>query len=158
MEVEKVVIHLPAKGQEGFKFNNYRPYVISINEFLPGAKELRENLINSLAREGILQQVVFEWFGKGPLQAIELKIGGKVPVTIAQAVLRACGSVAKIPVILTINQEDGYNQKGGPYGHSQRVYVGSLMKSGRPPATPEKLQSLLKPGLSQQEFIKKAME
>ena len=127
-------------------FNQGRPYAISINEQLPGAKSSRAKFAKALEAQKYLDLVVFEWFGKKPPKRLNIMIGNKVPVHIAQAAIAVFAVDSNIPVYLCLMRKDE------ALGSTRCIYVGALVDCGEDAFKPEQLRELIKPGLSQERF------
>ena len=127
-------------------FNEGRRYDISINKLLPNAKAARAKLAKALKEQKNLDQTVFDWFGDDQLKRLNIGIGSKVPVQIAQAVIATYAMEAKLPVHIFLVCEDHDLAK------TYRVGVGGYVDTGRDAMNPEQLRELVKPGLSQERF------
>lgn len=127
-------------------FNEGRRYAVSINEHLPDAKVSRAKLARLLKEQKQLDQVVFEWFGKETPKRLNIVIGDKVPVQIAQAAIAAYAVDAKVPVYIVLKSDDEN------VGRTYRIFLGSLVDFGNDPLKPEQLRELVKPDLSQERF------
>jgi hypothetical protein len=125
-----------------------RRLAIGINEHLPDARKSRTKLAHTLKEEKQLDQVVFSWFGKKSPKRLNLMIGDEVPVSTAQAAIVAFAKDSKIPVYMTLMTVNG------GLGNNYRVYVGGLVDRGQGPLTGEKIEKLVKPGLTTEEFHK----
>jgi len=119
-----------------------------VNKHLPDAKALRVKLSASLGEQKQLDQVVFGWFGRKPPTRLNISIGDSVPVEMAQAVISAYATGAKLPVHIEQMPEDEQ------LGRTRRVFVGGLVDFDSTAATPEQIQELLKPGLRREQFAK----
>ena len=129
------------------RFNSSRPFVISFNEKIPDARPVRAAIVRSLGQKGLLDLIVFEWFGSTEPETIEIKFGAKVPLAVSQSVLKALSRNKDLKLVLSVSTTNN------EFGDMQRVYVGSLVKSGKQPVTPRKLQELLSDDLTLAEFI-----
>ncbi|MGD0199165.1 MAG: hypothetical protein ABSD27_00285 [Bryobacteraceae bacterium] len=129
-----------------FRFNSGRPFVVSINSGVPGARAARGAFVSILARNRLLDKVVFEWFGPKNPEAVEIEIGSKVPVEMAQAAVRVFGRRDDIPVVVSVDTEDRQ------FGNTQRIYIGGLVATGKPPTSRDRMDALLRQGISQQDF------
>jgi hypothetical protein len=89
---------------------------------------------------------VFEWFGPKTPETLEIKIGSKVPVEMAQAAVRVFGRRDDIPVVISVDTVDG------PYGNTQQIYIGGLVATGKPPTSRDRIDALLREGISQEDF------
>ena len=138
------------------KFNHDRSFAISINRGIPGSSEMRKRLATLLADNGQLNEVVFIWFGTVKPQTIEIKIGRRIPIEIAQAVVKVLSHLEDTSVVLSALDDKVVvsRQKVFNFGYSQRVIMGSLVQSKRKPITKEITAALLKEGLTQAEFFR----
>jgi hypothetical protein len=125
-----------------------RPYLISINRQLPDANEARNRMAKRLSKNGQLDKVAFNWFGKEAPKRLNLAIGKTVPVEVAQAAVAAYARDSKLPVYLYRMSTDG------GFGETKSVYVGAVKDRGMTPTTAEQIKSLLKAGLTGDEFMK----
>ena len=148
MEVETISLWNTDDPVLRTRFNDYRPFAISINQKIPNACAVRDSLVQSLGRKGSLDIIVFEWFGQAQPQAIEVKIGVNVPLEISQSVLKALSNEKALPLIVSLKSQDEGR------ANTQRIYVGSLVKSGEKPVLPSKLDALLNETLSREEFFR----
>jgi hypothetical protein len=89
---------------------------------------------------------VFAWFGPKTPEAVEIKIGSKVPVEMAQAAVRVFCRREDMPVVISVDTEDGQ------FGNTQRIYVGGLVATGKPPTSRDRIDALLREGISQEDF------
>lgn len=149
LEVESVNWEKPTSNQGAWKFNSKRPYVISINEKLPGARAARNRLVAGLHDRQQLDQFVFEWCGsnRDAPERLNLVIGKYVPVGVAQAVIATFATDSTLPVYI-----HRYTAEG-KFGNTQRVYVGSLLNRGNEPMKAEQIKALLNPVLTHHEAM-----
>jgi hypothetical protein len=146
LEVETIMLDDGPVGKPSF--NGGRPYVISINEYLPAAKATRSRLVARLHDSEQLDRFVFEWFGKYPMTRLNLGIGKGFPVEAAQAILATYASDSALLVYLyRMDADDGF-------GNTHRAYVGGLVDRAKEPLKPERLKALLNPLLTRDEFMK----
>lgn len=144
---QMVTVTATGDDQLPFKFNADRPFVISLNLSIPGYDAFKGNLVANLTAGDLAGKVVFDLFAsEKPPQFVEVILGRRVPVAIAQAVIKAVGAIPGLKMTLVLETED--NQFGG----TQRIYVGSLTQKPRTPVSAEKLRSLLAPQHSPEEF------
>ena len=129
-------------------FNEGRQYAIAVNKHFPNAKEAKGKMESALGKQKLLDQIVFKWFGKEPPTKLNLLVGNKVPVEMAQAVVAAYAARYEVPVYITMMTEDE------ELDHTRCVYVGAVVDSDIDPVTPEKIKELLKPGLTAEQFAK----
>jgi hypothetical protein len=129
-------------------FNQGRRYGISINKHLPNARDARAKLAVVLKEQKQLDQVVFDWFGRGPLKRLDIVIGTNIPVGVAQALISAYATESKIPVYVVLRTTDGAVEG------TSLIHVGSLVSHGKDPITQEQLREVLKPGLTPEQFAK----
>jgi hypothetical protein len=148
MEVETIHRHETDDPVLRTRFNYDRPFAISINQKIANARVLRNALVESLGRKGLLDIIVFEWFGQAQPQAIEVNIGVNVPLEISQSVLRMLSKEKALPLIVSLESQDK------DMANTQRVYVGSLVKSEGRPVLPSKLNALLNEKISREEFFR----
>jgi hypothetical protein len=151
-EVEQITRTSGGDSNLPRRFNFGRPFVVSLNSGIPEVKAIRKELVGILNQSRILEQVVFEWFGPSKVESIQIGIGNRVPVGLAQSVLRVFSRQKGIPIILDIADTDG------DFGDTQRVYVGGLVKSRTKPLSKERLEALLKDGIEQREFFRIAKD
>lgn len=149
LEVEKINVSQSNSTGGKWAFNMKRPYVISINEKLPGANTARNRLAAGLHDRRQLDQFVFEWFGSGreAPDRLNLVIGKNVPVGAAQAVIATFATDSTLPVHIHRKTADD------EFGHTQRVYVGSLRNRGKEPMKAEEIKALLNPVLTHDELM-----
>lgn len=145
-EVETIASTRTPGEALAFRFNSGRPFVVSINSGVPGARAARAAFVSILARNRLLDKVVFEWFGPRTPKALEIEIGSKVPVEMAQAAVRAFCRRVDMPVVVSVNTQDGQ------FGNTQRIYVGGLVATGKPPTSRDRIDALLREGISQEDF------
>ena len=129
-------------------FSGGRRYGISINEHVSDAKARRAKFAKDLKEQKQLDQVVFDWFGKQPPKRLNIEIGSKVPVQIAQAAITAYGLESKIPVFIKRCTDDE------SLGRTQSIVVGGLVDIDAEALKPEQLRALVKPGLTQEQFVR----
>jgi hypothetical protein len=142
-----MIVSTRTPGQAlAFRFNFGKLFVVSINSGVPGARAARDALAGILARNRLLDKVVFEWFGPKTPETLEIEIGSKVPVEMAQAVVRVFCRREDMPVVISVDTEDGQ------FGNTQRIYIGGLVASGKPPTRRDRIDALLREGISQQDF------
>ena len=91
--------------------------------------------------------ILFDWFGgnSGQPETIEILIGEKIPIEMAQAVIKVFSSQKDIPIILS--------RSGPDTDYAQSVIIGSLDLSGNKPLSKKKIKNLLKSNLTQQKFM-----
>ncbi|MCL4203616.1 MAG: hypothetical protein KJ000_14020 [Pirellulaceae bacterium] len=149
LEVEKIGPAKPSSNEGKWTFNMKRPYVISINEKLPVANAARNRLVAGLHDRGQLDQFVFEWFGsdRDAPDRLNLVIGQNFPVGAAQAVIATFAADSALPVYIHRRTADD------EFGHTQRVYVGSLRNRGEEPMKAEQIKALLNPVLTHDELM-----
>ena len=131
-----------------FLFNYDRSFVVSINRALPNSSALRAGLVAELVRTQQIGNVVFGWFGNAKPETLEVKLGSKVPVAVSQAAIRAASLPTDLPLIVSVMAQDGL------LSDTQRIYIGALVKSGKPPMTRQKLDLLLSDQISHEKFLK----
>ena len=154
-EAEKVKVHTKISMDDriiSIKFNFGRPFLVSLNSGIPESKTIRTELVGILNQKGILDQVVFDWFGPSKLESIHIMIGNRIPVALAQSILRVFSRQGDLPINLSILDTEGFS------GSTQRVYVGGLVKNKFKPLTQERIEDLLKDGLEQSEFFRIAQD
>jgi hypothetical protein len=130
---------------DGPKFNK-RPYAISINRDLPDARQGRKHLALRLKEGHHLDNYVFEWFGKGKAERLNLLIGSQVPIEDAQAAIAVFARWSRLPVYI------GWMTADEDFGNTHRIYVGGLANFGKEPMSAEKVNGLLKRGLTAADF------
>jgi hypothetical protein len=141
----KVRLRADQEGVVLRRFNEGRPYAISINRHLPDA---RARLVRDLAGRGRLRSVVFERFGTEVPGRLNILIGSEVPIEVAQSAIAAYAAGSELPVSIAAMAEDaGHND-------THRIYVGGLCDLGGAPMRPEKIQALLDPGLTREQMVK----
>jgi hypothetical protein len=145
-EVEMIASTRTPGQPLAFRFNSDRLFVVSINSGVPGARAARDTFAGILARNRLLDKVVFEWFGPKTPEAVEIKIGSKVPVEVALAAVRVFSRREDMPVVISVETQDGQ------LGNTQRVYIGGLVASGKPPTSRDRIDALLREGISQEDF------
>jgi hypothetical protein len=145
---ETISISRTVGGEPPVQFNFACSYVISLNMKLPRADQVRKTLVETLARTGLRDHLLFNPFtpDRAP-ELVEVMIGSKVPVEAVRVVLREVSRVPDLKLALSVLKEDDV------FGNTQRVYIGGLVPSGRRPATPEQLKALLAPDLTHQELL-----
>jgi hypothetical protein len=146
-EVETIMVTRTDGQLLPFRFNSGRPFVVSINSGVPGARAARGAFVSILARNRLLDKVVFEWFGPKTPETLEIEIGSKVPVEMAQAAVRLFCRRVDMPVVISVDTEDGV------FGNTQRIYIGGLVASGKPPTNRDRIDALLREGISQEDFL-----
>lgn len=128
-------------------FNRNCLFVVSFNSSIPLADRVKESLFSNLGARNMLERTVFDFFsGDRPPEFIELKIGSRVPVELAQAVIQTFSDARDLPVTTSLETEDS------GHGSTQRVYIGSLIQKPRKPVTQGRFRALLRPGLSLDEL------
>jgi hypothetical protein len=149
LEAETIECTKPNSNEGKWTFNMKRSYVISINEKLPGANAARSRLVAGLHDRGQLDQFVFEWFGsdRDAPERLNLVIGENVPVGAAQAVIATFATDSTLPVYIHRRTADD------EFGHTQRVYVGSLRNRGEEPMKDEQIKALLNPVLTHDKLM-----
>lgn len=137
-------------GQIG-PFNYNTSYVISINYFIPDREVLYKNLKNTLAEEvekEIIDKILLNTFVSQSIDTLQITIGSRVPVSIAQAVIKVYSQQSSLPIIINIKS------LSGELRHTERIYVGSLGKNNKKPISQEKIDALLSDEISHDEFIR----
>lgn len=147
-EADRITYKRTDDSRLPYVFNYGTSFVILINRRIPDVNTLRENLAKILTEKQVIDKILFSWFGKTSLETLEIKIGSRVPLNIAQAVLKVFSRQSALPIIITIDAKDG----------GQRVLVGGLMKTGKNPMNQEKIDALLREKISQEEFMRIAKE
>jgi len=151
--VKTVTVMHTVNADLPFKFNFERSFVISFNLNIPKGNTLRDSLLARFAENGLAKQVVFQFFPPTDRpEFIGLKFGIRVPLNIAQAIIKAVSESSDIKITLALQTEDG------DFGNTQRVYIGSLTQRYTNPVTQDKLHSLLDPQISLDEFHKICLE
>jgi len=148
MEVEKINVRNTDDPVLKKRFNYDKPFVIQVNRKIPNARALRDNLVQFLGKKGLLDILAFNWFGETELQSIEINIGVNVPLGISQSVLRTFSKQAELPLIVSVESQD--DRVGG----TQHIYIGSLVKSGKKPIDPSKLNALMSDEMSRDDFVR----
>lgn len=145
--VEQITVGSQEGRQPKFDFNDDRPWVCSMNKHLPAVEGKWHNLVDRLEAEMLLDQVVFEWFGSEKPDTIELKIGAKIPLRIAQATIAMFARPASAPVIVSVMTEDT------DFGNTQRMYIGALVPTERAVTSPEQIEAVLKRDITHRQFL-----
>jgi hypothetical protein len=148
LEVESIEFSHVDDPMLHYRFNEFRPFAISINQKIPNASAIQDGMVQSIGQKGFLDILVFEWFGVTKPQTVELAIGENVPVEISQSVLRTFSREKELPLIISLKSRDA------EMGYTQRIVVGSLVKSGKRPISPGKLDALLRERISREDFVK----
>ncbi|HEX8474111.1 MAG TPA: hypothetical protein VF666_08775 [Pyrinomonadaceae bacterium] len=138
------------------KFNFDRRFLVSINRAIPNATAIKDELVNLLANNGTLDDILFDWFGSEQPESVELRIGSRVPVETAQAVIKVLSRQEKLPVRVLVSEDDTLVEENHRYffGYTQRITIGSLIKSKKKPLSREMMDALLREGITQKEFLK----
>jgi hypothetical protein len=129
-------------------FNGGRPYAISYNTVIPDAMNLRDELVQRMAERNLLSQVLLDPFGTdSPPEPYEVTIGSKVPIELAQCVIRVYAVDGGLDIVLTASFSDG------DLAETQRIYIAGYVDTGGPAASQNLIRSLLRPGISKNEFF-----
>lgn len=138
------------------RFNYGRQFLVSVNRAIPGAAALKGEIAAHIARAGALDRVLFESFGTEPPAGVAVKIGKRVPVEIAQAVIRAVAARKDLAVTVYVYKDDTITLGGRRlfFAYTQRVIVGSLGENKGEPLGAGKAEALLREGITQKEFFK----
>ncbi len=131
-------------------FNYATSFVISINRGIQDVNVLRENLAKILIEKvepQDIDKILFDFFGETRPETLGIMIGSRVPLKIAQAVVRVFSQQSALPITITINADDGI------FGNTQRVYIGGLVRAEKNPISLETIDILLREDISQEEFI-----
>lgn len=144
--VEMVSVIASGNAKLPYEFNYGRSFVLSLNLKIPNSETVKKNLISSLAEKELLDKIVFDLFSseKQP-EFVQVKFGSRVPLDIAQSILRAFDETPDIKITVALEEDVRY-------GGTQRVYIGSLTQRPGKPVTQDRLKSLLNPRLSLDEF------
>jgi hypothetical protein len=151
--VKTVTVMHTGNADLPFKFNFKSSFVISFNLNIPQGNAVKDSLLARFVENSLAEQVVFQFFSPTDrLEFIGLKFGIRVPLNIAQAVIKAVSESSDKKITLALQTEDG------DFGNTQRVYIGSLTQQCTNPITQGKLQSILDPRISLDEFHKICLE
>lgn len=155
-DAENVNITLADDKALPARFNYGRPFLVSVNRGIPGAAGLKSEIIKDVSQAGMLDRVLFESFGAESPARVEVKIGKRVPVEIARAVIRALAGRQDLAVYVHVYKDDNFIQDGRRiyFAYTQRVIVGSFGKSKGKPLSSEKAAALLREGITRKEFFK----
>lgn len=155
-EGERVVIKKVDDGKLPARFNYDRPFLISINRGVPDAPSIKGELIKLMSGDGMLDKVLFETFGSEGLTNVEVKIGKRVPVEIAQAVIRVLSGRESLPLTVYVYKDDIITQDNRQhfFAYTQRIIIGSLGERKGKALNKERTEALLREGITQKEFIK----
>lgn len=125
-------------------------YEIDFNTKLPKGADLQKALLAALARDKEHRdKIVFSPFAPAAAapDPVEVVIGRDVPLPVARAVLAELSKADGLKLAPSVKDEDG------PGLDTRRVYVGGLVKSGKPAATADLLKTLLDPKTTHAEFL-----
>jgi hypothetical protein len=152
MEVETVSVWPSGNAELPARFNNGRSFVISLNVKAPNAEVLKKNLIANLKEKKLGDRVVLDWFSPDePPEFVEAQFGSRVPLGIAQCVVKALYETPNIRATLALKEADEYIATTS-LGGNQKVYIGGLRPRSKQAVTQETLRSLLNPGMTLSEF------
>ena len=147
--VDRVKSRPSQNAQLPTEFNDGRPFVISLNLTIPGSEAMKTNLFSTLTEKKVGNKIVILFFSsKAPPEYVTLKFGSRVPLDIAQSVIKAATQTPGIRITLVLQKLDG------DFGDTQRVYIGGLLQHSKRPVTQDKLDALLNDQLSLEEFHK----
>ena len=155
-DAENVTITKAGDKELPARFNYGRPFLVSVNRGITGAAGLKSEIVRDVSQAGMLDRVLFESFGTESPARVEVKIGKRVPVEIARAVIRALAGRRDLAVYVDVYKDDNFKYEGRPiyFAYTQRVIVGSFGKSKGKPLTGEKAAALLREGVTREEFFK----
>jgi hypothetical protein len=153
---ESVNIRLADDKKLPARFNHDKLFLISVNRVIPDAAVVRDELARLLAARGVLDQILFHSFGSAKPETVEVGIGKRVPVEVAQAVVKALAGRENLPVTVYVYKDDTISVENRRlyFAYTQRVIIGVINKPRGKPLSKEKAEALLVEGMTRERFFK----
>lgn len=125
------------RTEEGF--NGGKAFAISINTALSTHPKQFNQLCKSLHKQNLIKFIAFEEFQNTESDTLNLMIGVKVNLDIAQTVVKVFSEKSSLPVVITSTPitEDFF------YSH-ERIYIGGISSVNFPAVNKGTIKALLK--------------
>ena len=136
-----------------------KPFLINISDLMPDSRAFGEYLARRLSEKKLVERVAFMWFSSTKMEPVQVSFGEKIPVEVAQLIVKACAEKLK-PGSFVFSMTAIQSTEPTYLEHiKQQVYIGGVHKpNGKEPASAELVKALSIEGLTQKEFIELLMK